>query len=54
MATGSGARRHFIAVAAVLGWAGLSIQMYLIFYSRWTLGASLLGGLMSFSATSPY
>jgi hypothetical protein len=48
MATGSGARRHFIAVAAVLGWAGLSIQMYLIFYSRWTLGASLLGGLMSF------
>jgi hypothetical protein len=48
MATGSGARRHFVAVAAVLGWAGLSIQMYLIFYSRWTLGASLLGGLMSF------
>ena len=48
MATGSVARRHFVAVAAVLGWAGLSIQMYLIFYSRWTLGASLLGGLMSF------
>ncbi|MHC8355617.1 Pr6Pr family membrane protein [Pseudomonas sp. LB3P81] len=41
-------RRRFVAVAAVLGWAGLSIQMYLIFYSRWTLGASLLGGLMSF------
>ncbi|MHC8368392.1 Pr6Pr family membrane protein [Pseudomonas sp. ZT5P21] len=41
-------RRHFVAVAAVLGWAGLSIQLYLIFYSRWTLGASLLGGLMSF------
>ena len=32
----------------MLGWAGLSIQMYLIFHSRWTLGASLLGGLMSF------
>ena len=48
MATGSVARRHFVAIAAVLGWAGLSIQMYLIFYSRWTLGASLLGGLMSF------
>ncbi|MBM6446574.1 Pr6Pr family membrane protein [Pseudomonas sp. MIL9] len=48
MAMGSAARRHFVAVAAVLGWAGLSIQMYLIFYSRWTLGASLLGGLMSF------
>lgn len=32
----------------MLGWAGLSIQMYLIFHSRWTLGASLIGGLMSF------
>jgi hypothetical protein len=37
-----------VAVAAILGWAGLSIQMYLIFHSRWTLGASLLGGLVSF------
>ena len=41
-------RRRFVAVAAALGWAGLSIQLYLIFYSRWTLGASLLGGLVSF------
>jgi hypothetical protein len=41
-------RRRFVAVAAILGWAGLSIQMYLIFLSRWTLEASLLGGLMSF------
>ena len=41
-------RRRFVAVAAVLGWAGLSIQLYLIFYSRWTLEASLLGGLVSF------
>ena len=41
-------RRRFVVVAAMLGWAGLSIQMYLIFYSRWTLGASLIGGLMSF------
>lgn len=41
-------RRRFVAVAVVLGWAGLSIQLYLIFYSRWTLGASLLGGLVSF------
>jgi len=41
-------RRRFIALAAVLGWAGLSIQLYLIFYSRWTLAASLLGGLVSF------
>jgi hypothetical protein len=45
---GSAARRRFVAVAAILGWAGLSIQLYLILYSRWTLAASLLGGLMSF------
>lgn len=45
---GSAARRRFVAVAAVLGWVGLSIQLYLIFYSRWTLEASLLGGLVSF------
>jgi hypothetical protein len=44
----STARRRFVAVAAILGWAGLSIQLYLIFYSRWTLEASLLGGLISF------
>lgn len=41
-------RRRLVTVAAVLGWAGLSIQLYLIFYSRWTLAASLMGGLVSF------
>jgi hypothetical protein len=41
-------RRCFVAVAALLGWAGLSIQLYLILYSRWSIEASLLGGLMSF------
>jgi hypothetical protein len=45
---GSATRRRFVAVAAILGWAGLSIQLYLIFYSRWTLAASLMGGLTSF------
>ncbi|MEB0044978.1 MULTISPECIES: Pr6Pr family membrane protein [unclassified Pseudomonas] len=35
-------------MSAVLGWAALSIQMYLIIDSRWNLGASLLGGLVSF------
>lgn len=45
---GSAARRRFVAVAAVLGWAGLAIQLYLILYSRWTLEASLIGGLLSF------
>lgn len=48
MVNWSAARRSFVAVAVVLGWAGLSIQLYLIFYSRWTLQASLLGGLVSF------
>ncbi|CAG8873344.1 hypothetical protein PS726_06446 [Pseudomonas fluorescens] len=48
MVNPSALRRHFVAVAAMLGWAGLSIQMYLILHSRWTLGASLIGGLMSF------
>ncbi|MFL1525294.1 Pr6Pr family membrane protein [Pseudomonas sp. O230] len=48
MVSQSAARRRFVAVAALLGWAGLSIQLYLIFYSRWALGASLLGGLVSF------
>jgi hypothetical protein len=48
MVSQSAARRRFVAVAALLGWAGLSIQLYLIFYSRWALGASLLGGLLSF------
>ncbi|MVV52132.1 hypothetical protein EJA72_28415 [Pseudomonas sp. PB120] len=42
------ARPVFVAVAAVSGWAGLAIQMYLILYSRWSLEASLLGGLISF------
>ena len=37
-----------MAVATVLGWTGLSIQLCLIFSSRWTLEASLLGGLVSF------
>ena len=33
---------------ALLGWAGLSIQLYLILLGRWELGASLLGGLVNF------
>ncbi|AZF35848.1 Integral membrane protein [Pseudomonas sp. R4-39-08] len=34
--------------AALAGWVGLAIQQYLILYSRWSSGASLLGGLISF------
>jgi hypothetical protein len=40
--------RSFIAVAALLGWSGLTIQMYLILGMRWAVEASLLGGLVSF------
>ncbi|RWW90902.1 hypothetical protein BHE74_00002033 [Ensete ventricosum] len=35
-------------MAALAGWVGLAIQQYLIFYSRWSTGASLLGGLINF------
>ncbi|MDR6916282.1 MFS family permease [Pseudomonas sp. 3296] len=45
---GSAARRRFVAVAAVLGWVGLSVQLYLILYSRWSLDARLIGGVVSF------
>ena len=41
-------RRRLIICAAVLGWAGLGIQLYLIFFARLSVGASLLGGLVSF------
>jgi hypothetical protein len=40
--------RRFIRSAAVLGWSGLSIQLYLVFYGRWSVDASLLGGLVSY------
>ena len=40
--------KRFAAAAALAGWAGLAIQQYLIFYSRWSTGASLLGGLINF------
>ena len=40
--------KRFAAAAALAGWAGLAIQQYLIFYSRWSSGASLLGGLINF------
>jgi len=41
-------RRRLITSAAVLGWAGLGIQLYLIFFARLSVGASLLGGLVGF------
>ncbi|MBC3775665.1 Pr6Pr family membrane protein [Pseudomonas sp. SWRI99] len=44
----SARRRRLITCLAVLGWAGLTIQLYLIFFARLSVGASLLGGLVSF------
>ncbi|WP_025112431.1 Pr6Pr family membrane protein [Pseudomonas sp. H1h] len=41
-------RRRLIMLIASLGWAGLSIQLYLIFLARLSIDASLLGGLVSF------
>ncbi|UZE22716.1 Pr6Pr family membrane protein [Pseudomonas sp. B21-056] len=40
-------RQRFVSVAALLGWVGLGIQLYLILLGRWELGASLLGGLVN-------
>ncbi|WP_055129410.1 Pr6Pr family membrane protein [Pseudomonas mediterranea] len=40
-------RQRFVSAAALLGWAGLSIQLYLVLLGRWELGASLLGGLVN-------
>nr|WP_269802916.1 Pr6Pr family membrane protein [Pseudomonas uvaldensis] len=40
-------RQRFVSVTALLGWVGLSIQLYLILLGRWELGASLLGGLVN-------
>ncbi|WP_348970081.1 Pr6Pr family membrane protein [Pseudomonas atacamensis] len=44
----SARRQRLITGLAVLGWAGLTIQLYLIFFARLSIGASLLGGLVSF------
>ncbi|MBC3208136.1 Pr6Pr family membrane protein [Pseudomonas sp. SWRI111] len=44
----SARRRRLITCLAVLGWTGLAIQLYLIFFARLSVGASLLGGLVSF------
>lgn len=41
-------RQRFVSVTALLAWAGLGSQLYLILLGRWELGASLLGGLVSF------
>ncbi|WP_282366205.1 Pr6Pr family membrane protein [Pseudomonas sp. PS02290] len=41
-------RRRFVITAAMLGWFGLAVQLYLILWGRWIDHASLLGGLVRF------
>ncbi|MGB9091380.1 MAG: Pr6Pr family membrane protein [Pseudomonas farsensis] len=40
-------QRPWLAVAAVLSWTGLAIQMYLVLWARWQEQASLIGGLVN-------
>ncbi|PWB33275.1 hypothetical protein DCO48_09920 [Pseudomonas sp. SDI] len=40
--------RLWIALGAGLGWAALSIQLYLVLIARWQDQASLLGGLVNY------
>ncbi|MDH0648242.1 Pr6Pr family membrane protein [Pseudomonas sp. GD03858] len=40
-------RRPWLTLAAVLGWAGLAIQLYLVLLARWQEQASLVGGLVN-------
>ncbi len=46
--TSGGWRRILLMGAALLGWAGLAIQMYLVLIFRWQVEASLIGGLVTF------
>lgn len=37
----------WVAAAAVLGWVGLAVQVYLVLLGRWQAQASLIGGLVN-------
>lgn len=41
-------QRTLCAVVATLGWAGLAIQLELLLIARWTSGASVVGGLVTY------
>jgi len=41
-------RHPWLTLAAVLGWSGLAIQLYLVLLVRWQEQASLIGGLVNF------
>ncbi|WP_369990043.1 Pr6Pr family membrane protein [Pseudomonas xanthosomatis] len=40
-------QRPWLTLAAVLGWAGLAVQLYLVLLARWQEQASLIGGLVN-------
>lgn len=40
-------RRPWLTLAAVLGWTGLAVQLYLVLLARWQEQASLIGGLVN-------
>lgn len=40
--------KTYAIAAALLGWFGLAVQLYLIVYARWETHASVMGGLVKF------
>ncbi len=41
-------KHRLCTVMALLGWGGLAIQLYVILLMRWSSGASVIGGLLSY------
>lgn len=41
-------KRWLCTLMALLGWGGLAIQLYVVLLMRWTSGASVIGGLLSY------
>jgi hypothetical protein len=41
-------QKRYATVAALLGWFGLAVQLYLILIARWEDHASVMGGLVKF------
>ena len=41
-------KHRLCTVLAFLGWGGLAIQLYVILLMRWSSGASVIGGLLSY------
>ena len=41
-------KRTLLTLMALLGWSGLAIQLDMVLLARWTSGASLLGGLVTY------